>query len=175
VKSNIDQRTARLSAYPVPEGTNSLWVWRRWAPFRRVTRNFIVVYGCRYLPFLSWKIRLYRAIGMRMGSRVSVGLGAVVDIFFPEMVSIGDNSIIGYNTVILGHEFLVKELRTGPVKVGKNVMIGANVTILPGVEIGDGAVVSACSLVNADVPAGALVGGVPARLLSPDRLPSSDR
>jgi len=69
----------------------------------------------------------------------------------------------------------VKELRTGPVKVGKNVMIGANVTILPGVEIGDGAVVSACSLVNADVPAGALVGGVPARLLSPDRLPSSDR
>ncbi|MBN1322364.1 MAG: acyltransferase [Thermoleophilia bacterium] len=175
MESDIDQRTARLTIYPTPEGMNSLWVWRRWVPFWRVARNYVVVYGCRYLPFLSWKIHLYRAIGMRVGARVSVGLGVVIDIFFPEMVSIGDNSIIGYNTVILGHEFLVRELRTGPVKVGKDVMIGANVTILPGVEIGDGAVVSACSLVNADVPVGALVGGVPARLLSPDPLPSSDR
>ena len=38
-------------------------------------------------------------------------------------------------------------------------MIGANSTILPGVDIGDGAVVSAGTLVHKDVPAGAMVGG----------------
>ena len=51
---------------------------------------------------------------MKVGERVSAGLGATIDIFFPQLISIGDDSIIGYNTVILGHEFLVKELRTGP-------------------------------------------------------------
>jgi len=48
----------------------------------------------------------------------------------------------------------------------EDVTIGANCTILPGVIIGKGATVSAMSLVNRDVPAGAFVGGVPIRLLS---------
>jgi acetyltransferase-like isoleucine patch superfamily enzyme len=95
-------------------------------------------------------------------------LGVTLDVFFPQLISLADNSIIGYNTVILAHEFLVKELRTGPVTIGEDVMIGANVTILPGVHIGDGATVSACSLVNADVPPGAMVGGVPARPIGSD-------
>ena len=44
-------------------------------------------------------------------------------------------------------------------------MIGANTTILPGVEIGDGAIVSAASLVNRDIPAGAMAGGNPVRII----------
>ena len=164
-----DERAARLTTYPAPEGTNSLWVWRRWVPLWRAVRNFLVVYGCRYFVSLRLKNRLYRCIGIRVGDQVSPAMGVTMDVFFPQLISIGDNSIIGYNTVILAHEFLVKELRTGPVEIGKSVMIGANVTVLPGVRIGDGATVSACSLVNSDVPAGALVGGVPARVLSPDR------
>ncbi len=163
--SGLDERVSRLTIYPAGAGSNSLWAWRRWVSFWRVTRNFVVVYGCRYLPFLSWKNALYRAIGIRVGPRVSAGLGATMDIFFPQLISVGENSIIGYNTVVLCHEFLIGELRTGPVNIGSNVMIGANVTILPGVDIGDGATVAACSLVNADVPPGVMVGGVPARTL----------
>jgi len=158
-------RAARLSVYPAPDGVNSLWAWRRWVPLWRVVRNFLVVYGFRYSPSLRLKRRMYRTVGVQAGPKVAAGLGTVIDVFFPQLVSIGENSIIGYNTVILAHEFLVKELRTGPVSIGRDVMIGANVTILPGVVIGDGATVSACSLVNSDVPAGALVGGVPARVL----------
>lgn len=164
--NSSDNRAARLVIYPASDGVNSLWAWRRWVPLWRVARNFLVVYSCRYAAFLSWKNALYRTIGIRVGRRVSIGLGVTMDVFFPQLISVGDNSIIGYNTVILGHEFLVRELRTGPVVIGKDVMIGANVTILPGVVIGDGATVSACSLVNADVPPGAVVGGVPARPLA---------
>ena len=164
-----DERLARLTIYPAPDGMNSLWAWRQWVPLWRAIRNFLVVYGCRYFVSLRLKNRLYRAIGIRVGDRVSPAMGVTMDVFFPQLISIADNSIIGYNTVILAHEFLVNELRTGPVEIGKSVMIGANVTILPGVRIGDGATVSACSLVNSDVPAGAMVGGVPARVLSAGR------
>jgi acetyltransferase-like isoleucine patch superfamily enzyme len=130
-----------------------------------VARNFLVVYLCRYLPFLGWKIALYRWIGVRMGERVSAGLSATLDVFFPELITVGDDTILGYGSVILAHEFLRHELRVGPVVVGRDVVIGTHTVVLPGVVIGDGAVVSAQSLVNSDVPPGAVVGGVPARPL----------
>lgn len=77
----------------------------------------------------------------------------------------GDSTIIGYNTTILAHEYLIEEYRLGEVRIGNRVMIGANSTILPGVTIGDGAVVSAGTLVHRDVPAGAFVGGNPMRII----------
>lgn len=135
-------------------------------PLWRVARNFVVVYTCRYLPYLGWKNALYRRLGIHVGRRAAFALSATIDIFFPELVSVGDDSIVGYNTVILCHEYLRHELRTGRVIIGRDVVVGASCTILPGVVIGDGAVVSAHSLVNKDVPAGAVVGGVPARTLS---------
>lgn len=80
-------------------------------------------------------------------------------------ISVGRNTVIGYNTTILAHEYLIKEYRLGEVIIGDEVMIGANTTILPGVEIGDGAVISAGTLVHKDVPPGAFVGGNPMRLI----------
>jgi acetyltransferase-like isoleucine patch superfamily enzyme len=102
-------------------------------------------------------------MGIRIGRHVSVGLEVNMDVFFPEKIEIGDNSIIGFNSTILCHEFLVNEYRLGKVIIGKNVTIGANTTVLPGVTIADGSVVSAHSLVNSDVSG--FVGGVPARPL----------
>jgi acetyltransferase-like isoleucine patch superfamily enzyme len=94
---------------------------------------------------------------------VTFGLGAMLDIFYPELISIGEGTLVGYNTVILGHEYLQDEYRTGEVKIGSRVMIGANCTVLPGVRIGDGASISAMTLVNCDIPAGQAWGGVPAK------------
>jgi acetyltransferase-like isoleucine patch superfamily enzyme len=84
-------------------------------------------------------------------------------VLFRSKVTIGENSVIGYRAVILAHEFLIKEYRVGEVVIGKDVVIGANCTILPGVRIEDGSVVSACSFVNSDVKG--FVGGVPARAI----------
>ena len=87
------------------------------------------------------------------------------DSMFPERISVGDNTIIGFNTTILAHEYLIEEYRLGDVEIGSQVMIGANSTILPGVKIGDGAIVSAATLVRKDVAAGAMAGGNPMRII----------
>jgi acetyltransferase-like isoleucine patch superfamily enzyme len=144
---------------------NSLWYWTKAKNPLVVTRNYVVVAICRILPSLRLKNILYRSIGVKVGRHVSFGLESTIDIFFPELIEIGDNTIIGYNSVILAHEFLRNELRVGEVVIGRDVTIGTNVTILPGIEIGDGAVVSSNSLVNRDVPPYTMVGGVPARVI----------
>jgi len=128
--------------------------------------NFVFIQLGRYCPSLSLKNGIYRhALGMKIGDHAAIGLMAMMDVFFPERISIGNNSIIGYNTTILAHEYLIGEYRLGDVQIGSQVMIGANCTILPGVTIGDGAVVSAGTLVHKNVPAGAFVGGNPMRII----------
>jgi acetyltransferase-like isoleucine patch superfamily enzyme len=142
---------------------NSLCAWHRVRSPLRVTLNFIVLEICRFLPSLRLKNAFYRLLGMKIGQNVSIGLGVMFDIFFPELIEIGDNTIIGYNSTIIVHEFLVKEWRQGRVKIGKNVMIGALCLVMPGVEIEDKATVGAYSLVNKRVAKGSFVGGVPIR------------
>lgn len=81
--------------------------------------------------------------------------------------------VIGEDCAI-SHDFTVMDsdahklngiVESGDVIIGNHVWIGTRVTVLSGVHIGDGAVIAACSLVTHDVPAGALVGGIPARVL----------
>lgn len=129
----------------------------------RACWNFTLIQTARVLPSLCLKNFLYRLVGIKVGRDVSVGLMAMFDIFFPQLITIGDNSIVGYNATILAHEFLIDEWRRGPVVIGANVMIGANSTVLPGVIIGDNAVVAAGAVVVTDVPPGTFVAGVPAR------------
>jgi acetyltransferase-like isoleucine patch superfamily enzyme len=155
----------KLTEYPAPQGSNSLWAWTKNRSPIKVTFNFLMLLAVRYSPSLRLKIVAMKLMGVRAGKKVSMALNATVDIFYPELIEIGDNSIIGYNATLLAHEYLIEKLRTGPVVIGKNVLVGANSTVLAGVTIGDNAVVSAGSLVNCDIPAGAFVGGVPARVI----------
>jgi acetyltransferase-like isoleucine patch superfamily enzyme len=155
----------RTTRYPV-EGANSLWHVYKTVPFWKVVKNFIVIQLARYTPFLGLKNWMYRNfLKMKVGDQTSFALMVMLDVMFPEKISVGKNTVIGYNTTILAHEYLIKEYRLGEVKIGSEVMIGANTTILPGVEIGDKAIVSAGTLVHKDVPSGAFVGGNPMKVI----------
>lgn len=148
------------------EKANSLWQIYQTVSFWKVMKNFIIIQLARYSPFLSLKNWLYQTfLGMKVGNKTAFALMVMPDVMFPEKITIGTNSIIGYNTTILAHEYLIKEYRIGSVTVGNRVMIGANSTILPGVTIGDDAIVSAGTLVHKDVPAGCFVGGNPMKII----------
>lgn len=154
-----------VERYPV-EGPNALWQMYRTISRFKAVRNFVFIQITRYCPSLPVKNWIYRRVlGMKVGRHTAFALMVMVDVFFPERISIGDNSIIGYNSTLLTHEYLIKEYRLGDIRIGANVMIGANVTILPGVTIGDGAVVAAGSVVHKDVAPNARVGGNPLREL----------
>lgn len=155
----------RTTRYKV-SGANSLWHVYKTVPFWKVVKNFIVIQLARYTPFLSLKNWMYRKLlKMQVGDQTSFALMVMLDVMFPEKIKVGRNTVIGYNTTILAHEYLIKEYRLGEVIIGDEVMIGANSTILPGVEIGNGAIVSAGTLVHKDVPAGSFVGGNPMRVI----------
>lgn len=117
------------------------------------------------------------------GKNISVGdnflinfNGVILDI---APVTIGDNVMIGPNTLIttVNHPLNAKERRNHiavatPVTIGNDVWIGGNVTILPGVNIGDKAVIAAGAVVTKDVPDNTVAGGVPAKVIK--ELPSEE-
>jgi acetyltransferase-like isoleucine patch superfamily enzyme len=85
-------------------------------------------------------------------------------------LTIGDDVLIGHNVVIatLNHAFSPEhrgDLEPQPVRIGNQVWVGANATILPGVTIGDGAIVAAGAVVTKDVAPRTVVGGVPAKVI----------
>lgn len=155
----------RTERYPV-EGPNALWQIYKTVSFWKAMRNFVCIQAARYSPSLRFKNWLYRRVlGMKVGKQTAFALMVMPDVFFPERITVGDNTVIGYNTTILAHEYLISEYRLGDVRIGSNVMIGANTTILPGVTIGDGAVVGAGSVVHKDVEPGAFVAGNPLQVI----------
>lgn len=118
----------------------------------------------------------------RIGSDVSVGTLSVIEhhveigngvrihtqAFIPEFSILEDGAWIGPNVVLTNAKYPlspgVKESLQGPI-IKKNAKIGANATILPGVTIGENALVGAGSVVTNDVPEGAVVAGNPAKLI----------
>ncbi|MDO7906142.1 DapH/DapD/GlmU-related protein [Paenibacillus sp. JX-17] len=85
-------------------------------------------------------------------------------------ITVGSGSMLGMNVTIatLNHGLPLQTRNTtypSPVVIGENVWIGSNATLLPGVTIGDHAVVAAGAVVTRDVPANTVVAGVPARFI----------
>ena len=85
-------------------------------------------------------------------------------------IIIGDGTLLGQNVVLstLNHGFTPEKRNTTypfPIVIGKNVWICANATVVPGVMIGDNAVIAAGAVVTKDVPENAVVAGIPAKIV----------
>jgi acetyltransferase-like isoleucine patch superfamily enzyme len=108
------------------------------------------------------------------GKNLTLGEGVFINIGcrFQDTggITIGDGTLIGHGSTLttLNHATdpdRRADMIPAPIVIGRKVWLGASVTVVPGVTIGDGAIVAAGAVVTKDVPANAIVGGVPAKLI----------
>jgi acetyltransferase-like isoleucine patch superfamily enzyme len=132
-------------------------------------------------------------INVILGDQVHIGKNVCLKAFGSGHLKIGSNTYIGNSNIILAHEsveigndcliapgsyiidvnhgiepnILIREqpLVSKAVRIGNDVWVGTGCSVLPGVTIGDGAVVGAHSVVTKDIPAGAIAVGAPAKIL----------
>ena len=108
--------------------------------------------------------------GIFIGSNSGLGVNSFVN----GPLKIGDNVMMGPDVTILTHTHVTDRVdipmyeqgyRVAEVVIGNDVWIGMRVVIMPGVRIGNGAIVGARAIVTKDVPNYAIVGGVPAKII----------
>ena len=104
------------------------------------------------------RVSLHRARGVSIGRNVWISSNVILETEFPKLITIGEGAFIGIGVIVIAH---FRESRRG-VRIGKQAFIGPGVIILPNVEIGEGAVVTAGSVVTSSVPAMTVVQGNPA-------------
>lgn len=140
-----------------------------------IGKNVLLFHDVRIEAWFEYEIKRYRP-QIKIGNRVCINpythIGAI------NRIEIGDRCLIGAGVLITDHahgkctpEDFKKEPRKralyskGPVIIGNNVWIGEHAAILPGVTIGDNAVIGANAVVTKNVPANAVVAGNPAKII----------
>lgn len=140
-----------------------------------------------HIPVHSLRSFFYRLAGIKLGKRAVIHMWA--NFFQPANISIGEGTIVGDHVFLDGRASLIIGCETDiassvmiynsehdlealdfsareePVKIGDYCFIGPRVIILPGIKIGNGAVVAAGAVVTADVADFTVVGGVPAKVI----------
>lgn len=139
-------------------------------------RNLFVGRNCHLKSMAD--CRGARAPNLVIGDSVFINDGTIIDANF--QVTIGDHTIIGPACVVidsnhrfddLDHTVLEQGSDYLPVKIGSHCWVGAHVIILPGVTIGDRAVIAANSTVTRSIPERSVAAGTPARVIRPILLP----
>lgn len=127
------------------------------------------------LKLLRWRstlrstafVETLRADGASIGERVFLGNRTYVDEGFAWLIEIEDDVTVAPNAMVLAHDAGLKQplgvTRVAPVRIRRAAYIGAGAIVLPGVTIGEEAVIGAGSVVTHDVAPRTVVAGVPAR------------
>jgi maltose O-acetyltransferase len=142
---------------------------------REARRRNLTIMPIRLHRRLTDKLRGYsnREVllrrGLKLGSNVFLGEGVHLDPSHCWLISIGDETRIAKDASIYVHDASTRVhigyTRLNPVVIGARVFIGARAVILPGVTVGDEAIIGAGSVVCSDVPARMVVAGNPARAI----------
>lgn len=107
--------------------------------------------------------------GMVVGNNFNRQQGCYIDPTHCYLIEIGNDVTFSIRVVLLSHDASMKKTngytKLGRIKIGNHCFIGANTTILPGVEIGDNSIIGAGSVVVNCVPEGMVAAGCPAKVL----------
>ena len=109
----------------------------------------------------TWRVRLHRWRGVRIGEEVWIGYDSIIETGRPDLVTIGNRVRLGIRTMILA----VNREQRG-VTIEDDVAIGAGSIVLANVTIGQGSVVTAGSVVTKSVPSNTMVQGNPAQVIA---------
>lgn len=113
------------------------------------------------------RVRLHRARGVKIGAGCFIGTDVLLETAFPHLIEIGDRVDIGMRTTVVAHQQgEVADVEGPSVRIGNDVFIGPGSILLPHVTIGDGAVVTAGSVVTTSVPPLTMVRGNPAQIVA---------
>ena len=107
----------------------------------------------------QWGWRVTHRDNFKLGKNVEIGSFTMIDA--RNGVTIKDDVKIGFGCIILSHSSI--DNKSGQVILKKNCKIGANSVIMPGVEVGEGAIVGSNSFINRDIPPYEVWFGSPAR------------
>ena len=142
---------------------------------RRLTDHILQVVS-RVVPFSGIRVKLHRMRGVKIGKGVHIGPMVTIDDVYPNFVIIedgvsiaGQNFILTHNKPLEYHKHLSKAF-VAPVTIKKNAWVAIGVIILPGVTIGEGAIVASGAVVTKDIPPNVLAGGIPARIIKRFRM-----
>jgi acyl-[acyl carrier protein]--UDP-N-acetylglucosamine O-acyltransferase len=125
---------------------------------RRLIVRILQMFAMNLPGGKNFRVSLHRARGVGIGKDVWISSNVVLETEFPNLITIDDSAFIGIGVIVIAH---FRESRRG-VRIGRQAFIGPGAIILPNVEIGEGAVVTAGSVVTKSVPAMTVVQGNPA-------------
>ncbi|MEQ5989761.1 acyltransferase [Staphylococcus saccharolyticus] len=147
------------------QAVNPLWQIYKIVKFSKVFKQTLLIEVSRFIPCMTVKNYICRKwLNMKVGSYNSFAYKVMLDLFYPALISVGNNTVVGYNTTILIHEVLGNEWRLGKVKIGSHTLIGANTTILPGITIGNHVKIGAGTVISTDVPDNSFAFGNPIQI-----------
>jgi acetyltransferase-like isoleucine patch superfamily enzyme len=109
------------------------------------------------------RVRLHRMRGVKIGEGCFIGTDVIIETAFPHLVEIGNRVDLGMRTTIVAHQQgEIADEDKPSVRIGDDVFIGPGSILLPHVSVGEGAVVTAGSVVTTSVPPLTMVRGNPA-------------
>ena len=115
------------------------------------------------------RVYFYKLLGVHIPKGITgifIARGVLLDDNFPEMITIEEGAVLSWNVLVICHDALNEHNRfISPVLIKRKAVVGARSIILPGVTIGEHAIIGAGSVVTKDIPANTTYAGVPARLI----------
>lgn len=156
-----------------------------WAVIKRVCKTYRDGFLLKYImnswlldPLAPRKVRpwVLKKIGCHVGKDIFVGDNVRIDAGHADLIYIADHAHVTGGCRLLCHQRNLRHYckgddaaklpyKLGEIHIGKGVMIGMESLIMPGVTIGDGAIVGAYSLVTKDIPAWTIATGRPAKVI----------